>query len=325
MKFAIAGAGAVGAYLGAKLHRAGVEVSLLARGAHLKAMQANGVRIISTEGELVAHPMATDDPAEIGLVDVVFLTVKAHSLPEMAPSLAPLLGPETAVVSAQNGIPWWYFQSHGGSWEGTRLERLDPEGAVSKAIEPWRVVGCVVYPAIVVAGPGVVQHVEGDRFTIGEPDGSQSQRCRDIAEALIKAGLRCPITPRIRQELWVKLLGSVALNPISAITRATLYEITTHPEVAYIARKVMEEVDAVARGLGIEPLISIDRRLAGAQKVGHHKTSMLQDLEAGRPLELESLIGVVVELGEKLNLPMPYTQTIYACTKLLAQGSRGTG
>lgn len=321
MKIAIAGAGAIGAFLGATLHRAGEEVFLLARGAHLQAMQAHGIRIISAQDEFVAHPAATNDPTEIGPVDVILLTVKAHSLPEIAPRLAPMLGPETAVVSAQNGIPWWYFQSHGGPWDGTRLENLDPKGVVSKAIESWRVVGCVVFPSAEIVQPGVVRHVEGDRFTIGEPDGSQSQRCREIAQVLIKAGLRCPITTRIRQDLWVKLLGSVAFNPISALTKATLYEITTDIEVSYVARKVMEEADAVARRLGIEPLISIDRRLAGAEKVGHHKTSMLQDLEAGRPLELESLVGAVLELGEKLNLPMPYTRTIYACTRLLSQVS----
>ena len=321
MRLAIVGAGAIGAYLGAKLHRAGEEVHLLARGPHLQAMKERGLRVISAEGEFIVNPAAADDPSQIGPVDVVFLTVKAHSLPDIAPRLAPLLNAETAVVSAQNGIPWWYFQRHGGPWEGTRLEKLDPQGVASQAVEAGRVVGCVVYPSTVVVQPGVIQHIEGDRFTLGEPDGSRSQRCKDLATALINAGLRAPISTRIRQEIWIKLIGSVALNPLSALTRGTLQEITSDPEMSSVARKVMEEVESVARGLGIEPMISIDRRLAGAQKVGHHKTSMLQDLEMGRPLELESLVGVIVEMGEKFNLSMPYTRCIYACTKLLAQCS----
>ena len=318
MRFAIFGAGAIGAYLGARLALAGEEVFLIARGPHLRAMQAHGVRVRSSQGEFEAHPVATDDPGAVGAVDVVFLTAKAHSLTEIAPRLGPLLGPETSVVSAQNGIPWWYFQRHGGPWEGTHLESVDPGGVVARAIEPSRVIGCVVYPSAVVVEPGVIEHIEGDRFSIGELDGSPSERCKRLAGALIKAGLKCPVRPRIRHDLWVKLLGSVAFNPLSALTRATLVEIATHPDIGAIARAVMVEADAVARALGIELAISIEQRLAGAGKVGHHKTSMLQDLEAARPLELESLVGVVVELGDKLGVPMPHTRTIYACAKLLA-------
>jgi 2-dehydropantoate 2-reductase len=324
MRIAIVGAGAIGAYMGAKLHQAGEDVHLLARGPHLQAMKKNGLRVTSAKGEFIVNPAASDDPYQIGPVDVVFLTVKAHSLPSIAPLLAPLLHQETTVVSAQNGIPWWYFHRNGGPWEGTRLEKLDPLGVVSQAIEARRIVGCVVYPSTVVVNPGVIRHIEGDRFTLGEPDGSRTQRCKNIAGALINAGLRAPISTRIREELWVKLIGSVALNPLSALTRGTLQQITSDPEVNSIARKVMEEVESVVKGLGIKPMVSIERRLIGAQNVGHHKTSMLQDIEAGRPLELESLVGVVVEIGGKLNLPMPYTNCIYACTKLLAQHTTRT-
>ena len=318
MRFAIFGAGAIGAFLGAKLALAGEEVFLIARGPHLRAMQAHGVRVRGPQGEFEAHPAATDDPGAVGAVDVVFLTAKAHSLTEIAPRLGPLLGPETSVVSAQNGIPWWYFQRHGGPWEGTHLESVDPGGVVARAIDPSRVIGCVVYPSAVVVEPGVIEHIEGDRFSIGELDGSPSERCKRLAGALIKAGLKCPVRPRIRHDLWVKLLGSVAFNPLSALTRATLLEIATHPDIGAIARAVMAEADAVARALGIELAVSIEQRLTGAEKVGHHKTSMLQDIEAARPLELESLVGVVVELGDKLGIPMPHTRTIYACAKLLA-------
>ena len=321
MKFAIVGAGAIGAYLGAKLAASGEEAFLIARGLHLRAMQDRGVRVTSPEGDFKAYPTATDDYRAIGPLDFVFLTVKAHSLPEVAPKLAPLLGPETAVVSAQNGIPWWYFQRHGGPWEGTRLERLDPGGIISAAIEPERIIGSVVYPSALIVEPGVIEHVEGNRFAIGELDGSTTERCRRLSSALIEAGLRCPIRSRIRDDLWVKLLGNVAFNPISALTRATLVEIVTHPDASAMARAIMEEADAVAQGLGVKIPVSIDQRMAGAQKVGEHKTSMLQDLEAGKPMELESIIGAVVELGEKLGVPTPHTRMVYACAKLLAEGS----
>ena len=319
MKFAVAGAGAIGAYLGAMLQRAGEDVFLIARGPHLQAMREHGLRVIARDEEFVTHPVATDDPAEVGPVDAVLLTVKAHSIPDIAPHLAPLLGPETAVVSAQNGIPWWYFQHHGGPYDGTRLEHLDPKGVVSKAIESRRVIGGVVYHATVIEEPGVVRQIEGNRLSLGELDGSKSQILTDIAQAFSNAGLRCRINTRIREELWLKLLGNLAFNPISALTRATLYEIATHPQASQLAREMMGEAKAVASGLGITLRMTIDQRMAGAGRVGHHKTSMLQDLETGRPLELESLVGVVLELGDMLDLAMPHTQAVYACTKLLAQ------
>ena len=318
MRFAVVGAGAIGAYLGAKLARAGQEVHLIARGPHLRAMQASGVRVRSPEGDFEAHPSATDDYSTPGHMDFVFLTAKAHSLSGIAPKLAPLLGPETAVVSAQNGLPWWYFQRLGGPWDGTVLESLDPGGAIAQAIEPARIIGCVVYPSTVIAEPGVVQHIEGNRLAIGELDGSSSDRCKRLSNALAAAGFTCRIRQRIRHDLWVKLLGNVVFNPLSALTGATLVEIATHPEAGSLAREVMAEADSVARALGVEIGVSIDQRMAGAEKVGHHKTSMLQDMESGRPMELESVVGVVVELGGKLGIPMPHTRTLYACAKLLA-------
>ena len=319
MKIAIVGAGAIGAFLGAKLALSGVDVYLIARGPHLREMQANGVRVRSPEGDFEAHPTATGDYESIGSVDYVFLTVKAHSLTAIAPNLAPLLGPETAVVSAQNGIPWWYFQSHGGPFDGQSIESVDPGGVIAKAIDPSRIIGCVVYPSTVIVEPGVIEHIEGNRFSIGELDGTSSDRCKRLAAALIGSGLRAPVRSHIRHDMWVKLLGNVVFNPMSALTGATLVEMVTHPETNALVRAVMEEADAVAEGLGVRLPLTIDQRMEGAKKVGAHKTSMLQDLEAGRPMELESVVGVVIELGEKLGLPMPHTKTLYTCARLLDQ------
>jgi len=317
MKFAVVGAGAIGAFAGAVLARAGEDVTLIARGAHLRAMQERGVRVRGAIGEFEVHPAATDDPAAVGTVDVVLLTLKSHSLTEMAPRLAPLLGPETCIVSAQNGIPWWYFYRHGGEWEGTQLETVDPGGVISRTIDPRRVIGCVVYPSTIIMEPGVVEHIEGTRFAIGEPDRSKSERCRGLADTFIRAGLRCPIRTDIRHDMWVKLMGNLAFNPISVLTHATLIEIVRCPETRALAAEIMREAEAVAKRLGIDIGISIEQRLEGAEKVGHHKTSMLQDLESGRPLELESIAGAVVELGSKLGIPLPSTQAVYACVKLL--------
>ena len=319
MKFLIAGAGAIGAYIGARMARAGLDVTLFARGPHLRAMQAHGVRVISVDGDFEAHPKIAATLEEVGPVDVVFLGVKAHGLPSLAPHLKSVLGPDTTVVSTQNGVPWWFFQGFGGPWEGTRLERVDPGGVVSAAIESRRVVGSLVYFATEIAEPGVVRHEDGSRISLGEPDGTRSDRCRRIAEALSASGLRCPITARIRHEIWVKILGNVAFNPISALTGATLAQMVRDPEVCTLVRNIMREAEAVATQLGLELPISIEQRIAGAEKVGEHKTSMLQDLEAGRPLELEAVVGAVVELGERMNLPMPHTRAVYSCAKLLSE------
>jgi 2-dehydropantoate 2-reductase len=319
VNFLIAGAGAIGAYMGARMARAGLDVTLFARGPHLRAMQQHGVRVKSTNGDFEARPKLADTLEKVGPVDVVFLAVKAHSLPQLAPQLRPVLGPETTVVSTQNGVPWWFFQGMSGAGEGIRLERVDPGGAIATAIEPRRVVGSIVYFSTEIIEPGVILHTEGNRISLGEPDGTRSERCRQIAAALVGSGLRCPVTTHIRNEIWVKILGNVAFNPISALTGATLAQMARDPEVAALVRNIMTETEAVAAKLGFELPVSIDQRIAGAEKVGEHKTSMLQDLEACRPLELEAVVGAVVELGELLGVPMPHTRTVYACTKLLAE------
>src|SRR5580700_4135379 len=321
MRFLIAGAGAIGAYIGARMARAGFDVTLFARGPHLRAMQEHGVQVKSAEGDFVARPTMAGSLEEVGPVDVVFLGVKAHGLPQLAPQLKPVLGPQTTVVSTQNGIPWWYFQGFGGELDGLRLERIDPGGMISSAIESRSVVGSIVYFSTEISSPGVIQHIEGNRISLGEPDGSRSDRCRQIAEALIASGLRCPVTARIRHEIWVKVLGNASLNPVSALTRATVVQMVRDPGICSLIRNIMQEVEAVSCKLGLELPVSIDQRIAGAEKVGTHKTSMLHDLGASRPLELEALVGAVVELGEHVGLPMPYTRTVYTCTRLLAESA----
>jgi 2-dehydropantoate 2-reductase len=298
---------------------AGFDVTLFARGPHLRAMQEHGVQVNSPEGDFAVRPTIAASLEEVGPVDVVFLGVKAHGLPHLAPHLKPVLSPDTTVVSTQNGIPWWYFQGFGGEWEGLRLERVDPGGVIASAIEARQVVGSIIYFATEITEPGVIQHTEGNRITLGEPDGTRSDRIRAIAEALIASGFRCPVTTRIRHEIWVKVLGNSSFNPVSALTRATLAQMARDPGVCSVIRSIMQEVEAVSLKLGMELPISIDQRIAGAEKVGEHKTSMLQDLEAGRPMELEALVGAVVELGERVGLPMTCTRTVYNCTKLLAE------
>jgi 2-dehydropantoate 2-reductase len=282
-------------------------------------MKEQGVRIRLADRELQARPMVTDDVSAAGVADVVLLTLKAHSLPEMASRIASTVGPATTVVTMQNGIPWWYFYRHGGEWEGTHLESVDPGGIIEKYIDSARIVGSVVYVATIISEPGVVQHIEGNRFSIGEPDGSKSERCRRISDAFTRAGFKSPIRSNIRQEIWVKLMGNLAFNPISALTGATLLEIIECPETHALAKQIMQEAERVAGKLGIDLGISVEQRLAGAARVGHHKTSMLQDVEAGRPIELEAIAGAVVELGEKLGIEVPHSQSVHACTKLMAK------
>ncbi len=311
MRFAIAGAGAVGAYVGALMERAGQDITLLARGRHREAIAREGVRVISADGEFTARPAVEDDPARIGPVDTLFLAVKAHSLAALAPALGPMMGPDTAVVSLQNGIPWWYFADR-------RLESVDPGGAISASIERRRVVGGIVYFATQLEAAGVVRHAQGDRVTLGEPDGTRSERCREIARALVAAGLRCPVTTGLTQEIWVKLLGNLAMNPVSALTGATMAGILRDPETRRLAEGIMDEAASLAARLGIELPVSVEQRMAGAEKVGEHKTSMLQDLEAGRPLELEAIVGAPLELAARFDHPMPRTQAMYACVRLRA-------
>jgi 2-dehydropantoate 2-reductase len=322
VKIVIVGAGAIGGYIGARLTRGGADVTLFARGAHLRAMQEHGLRVVSPDGDFQVRPKLTDNLASIGAADVVVLGVKAHSLTALAPQLPPLFGPDTVVVSTQNGIPWWYFQGLGGELDGLRLERVDPGGVIASAIEPRRVLGSLVYLATDITEPGVIHHTEGNRISLGEPDGSRSDRARKIAEVLIAAGFRCPIGTRIRNEIWVKLLGNVAFNPISALTGGTLEEMVRHPSVSRLVREVMTETETVAGKLGIELPITIDQRMAGAEKVGAHKTSMLQDYESGRPMEIEAVVGAVVELGERLDVAMPSTRAVYACAKFLDEHRR---
>jgi 2-dehydropantoate 2-reductase len=318
MKFAIVGAGAIGAYVGACLAAGGEEVALVARGPHLEAMQKRGVRVRLETGEtLTAHPYATDNPAEIGPVDVVFLSVKAQSLRAVSPSLAPLLGPETPVVAGQNGIPWWYFENWGGPLAGIHLQAVDPDGFLSATIPAQRVIGCVVYCSAVMVEPGIVEQTEGNRFAIGELHGARSERCRRIAHAFQNGGLKCAVRSRIRHDVWVKLIGNLAFNPISALTRANMEEILRDPYASTLARAIMEEGRTVATAFGMELDITVDQRLAGAARVGPHKTSSLQDIEMGRSLETEAIMGAVVELADRLGVQIPQTRAVYACARLL--------
>jgi 2-dehydropantoate 2-reductase len=324
VRIAIAGAGAIGGYIGAKLAQAGADVVLFARGPHLQAMQTRGLRIESADGDFEVKPKATGEIDDLRGADVIVLGVKAHALTTLAPQLRPLFGPDTVVVSTQNGIPWWYFQNHSGELNGLHLERVDPGGVIAQAIEPERVIGSLAYFSTDIAAPGVIHHTEGNRLSLGEPGGTRTDRVKALAEALIAAGLRAPVTTRFRHEIWVKLLGNIAFNPISALTGGTLEELVRHPETSAVIREIMAETEAVAGRLGIELPISIDQRMAGAEKVGAHKTSMLQDLEAGRPLELEPIVGATLELGERLGVPMPATRTVYACAKMLDEKRRST-
>ena len=323
MRFLIAGAGAIGGYIGACMARRGEDVVLFARGPHFHAMKEHGVRVTGSGEDFVVRPEVIDDLENAGKADVIFLGVKAHSLTELAPRLRLAMKADTVVVSTQNGIPWWYFQNTGDPFEGLQLERVDPGGIIAQTIETHRVLASIVYFSTEISEPGVIRHIEGNRISLGEPDGSRSERCRQIAQVLIAAGLRAPITARIRHEIWVKILGNVAFNPISALTRATLVEMVRDPDVSRLVRNIMREVEAVAGKIGVDLPVSIEQRIAGAEKVGKHKTSMLQDLEAGRPMELEAIVGAVVELGERLDMPMPHCDAVYACTKLLSAIQRG--
>ncbi|MEU8952899.1 2-dehydropantoate 2-reductase [Streptomyces sp. NPDC048518] len=318
MKVAVLGAGAIGAYVGAALHRAGADVHLVARGPHLAAMRRHGVRVLSPRGDFTARARATDDPAEIGPVDFVFLGLKAHSYAACGPLIAPLLHERTAVVAAQNGIPWWYFHRHGGPHDGHRVESVDPGGAVSAVLAPERAIGCVVYAATELEGPGVVRHLEGTRFSVGEPDRSRSARCTAFSEAMVAGGLKCPVEPELRGDIWIKLLGNISFNPISALSRATMAEMCRHGGTRRVIEIMMNETLAVAAALGCKPDISVERRLAGAERVGDHRTSTLQDLERGKPLELDVLLAAVVELADITGVPVPTLRTVHAISDLLA-------
>lgn len=319
MRIAVVGAGAIGAYWGAAMHRGGAEVHLIARGDHLRAMREDGVRVISPRGDFVAHPHATDDPDEVGPVDYVFLGLKAHSYPSCESLVKPLLGESTAVVAAQNGIPWWYFHKLPGPYEGRRIEAVDPGGATSAVLPPERAIGCVVYPATVIEAPGVIRHLEGTRFSIGEPSGRISDRCEALSEAMIAGGLKSPVEANLRDDIWIKLMGNVAFNPLSALTRATMVEICRNPHTRQLVARMMEETLDIAARVGSTPEISIEKRLRGAENVGHHKTSMLQDLEAGKQLELDAIVSAVVEMADITGADAPTLRTVHAATDLLSR------
>ncbi len=321
------GAGAIGAYVGAALARGGADVTLIARGAHLAAMRENGVTVRSPRGDFTARPPATDDLGAVASADVVFVALKAYSLPEIAPRLGEALAPGAAVIWAQNGIPFWYFQGlpagSPGSGEAGRLESVDPGGVIARSIDPQHNVGCVVYCSTEIAGPGVIRHIEGTRFSIGEPDGSASQRCAEISRAFAAGGLKAPVDPRLRDQIWLKLIGNVAFNPVTALTRATLGELGGSPEVVELLRAVFAEVAAVAAALGVSFPVSLDRRLEAGLAVGDHRTSMLQDLEAGKRLELDCMTGAVIELAGRLGIDVPHIRTVHACAALLDRINRG--
>jgi 2-dehydropantoate 2-reductase len=329
MRFAVLGAGAIGGYVGAALARGGADVTLIARGAHLRAMATRGVQVLSPRGDFTAHPRATDDWAALSDADVLFVALKAYSLPDVAQRLGELLAPDAAVIWAQNGIPWWYFQSapEAAAAAGmTGLESVDPGGVIAASIEPAHNVGCVVYSGTEIIEPGVIRHVEGTRFTIGEPDGSDSERCKLISAAFAAGGLRAPVEPRLRDQIWLKLVGNVAFNPITALTGATLGELGSVPEMRELLRSIFAECAEVAEQLGVTFPVSLDRRLEAGLAVGDHKTSMLQDLEAGKRLEFECMTGAVVELAAHLSVPVPHTSAVHACVKLLDHlGRRSPG
>jgi 2-dehydropantoate 2-reductase len=317
MRFAVLGAGAIGAYVGAALARGGADVVLIARGAHLEALRRNGVRVLSPRGDFAAHPEATDDVEAVAGAGCVIVGLKAYSFPELLPRIAPVLDRDACIVPAQNGVPWWFFQGFGGPLAGSVLESVDPGGVITAAIAPERVVGCVPYPAAEIVEPGVVRHVEGTRFAIGEPRGGESERCRTIKEAFEAGGLKCPIEERIRDQLWLKLIGNVAFHPVTALTRSSLGQLAEAPEMVSLLRTIMEEVTAVGTALGIELPVAIDRRLDAGMKVGDHKTSMLQDLEAGKRLELDCMSGTVLEIAAKLDIACPHVETVHACVTLI--------
>ncbi|MGA1318961.1 MAG: 2-dehydropantoate 2-reductase [Rubrivivax sp.] len=321
MKIAIVGAGAIGGYLGARLSAAGEDVTFIARNRNLEAINARGFRLLLEDGSELHAPAAraVREPADAGPQDAVLLTVKAHQVVDLLPRMRDLFGPETAVVTMINGVPWWYFHRLAGPWEGRGLDSVDPGGVIASHIEPERVIGSVVYPAAELVEPGVVRVIEGNRFTLGEPDGSRSERVERLSRALMNAGFKAPVSKDIRSEIWVKLWGNLTFNPISALTHATLEQICTFAPTRDLAVRLMTEAREVAQALGVQFRISLEQRIAGAQAVGAHKTSMLQDVEAGRALELEALVGAVIELGRITGTPTPTIEAVYALTRLLGQ------
>jgi 2-dehydropantoate 2-reductase len=321
MRICVVGAGSIGGHLAVLFATAGQEVTVIARGAHLAAIRQNGLRLILADGsEHVARNLhATDDIRAAGPQDLVILAVKAHQVEPIVDAVTTLLSDGTVLVPMQNGIPWWYFQRHGGPYEGHCVRTVDPHARIMRAVDPQRIIGCVVYPAAAIASPGVVKHIEGNRYPLGELDGTTKERVSAIAEAFTAAGLKAPILDNIRAEIWLKLWGNLSFNPISALTHSTLVDLCQHPLTRALAQAMMTEAQAIANKLGIEFRVSIDKRIAGAEKVGKHKTSMLQDVEAGREPEIDALVGSVIELGRLTGTATPHMDTVYALVKLLSQ------
>ena len=320
MKVCIYGAGAIGGYLGVEMARApGVEVSLIARGAHLKAIQESGLKLLIDGEERVARLNATDDPAALGPQDHVIIALKAHQAWEVAEQMVPLLGPETSVVTCQNGVPWWYFHGLEGQYADLRLGSVDPDDRQWNAIGPQRAIGCVVYPAAEITEPGVIKHTYGNKFALGEPDGSESERCKALSAAMEAGGLKAPVLPHIRNEIWLKLWGNLCFNPISALTRATLDVVATEPGTRSLAREMMIEAQRIAVRLGVHFRVDVERRINGAAKVGAHRTSMLQDLERGRQLEIDALLTVVQEMGRMVEMETPHIDSVLSLVQQLGR------
>ena len=315
MRIAIFGAGAIGGLLGVKLVQAGADVTFIARGPHLEAMQRRGLTLISDGNRAKVQVRGTSDGAEAGVQDFVIVTLKAHSLPAAAPQIAKLLGENTALVMGVNGVPYWYFYGLDSPYRDRTIESVDPGGVLWRTLPPSRVIGCVVYPAAEVIEHGVISHTHGNRFSLGEPDGSKSERIQALAKQLIAAGLKAPIRPQIRDELWVKLWGNLSLNPLSALTTSTLDRLAGEPDLRDVARSMMREAQTVAESLGVKFGVSLEQRIDGALEVGAHKTSMLQDLERGRPMEIDALLGAVVELGDLTSHQMPMCKAILAMVR----------
>ncbi len=322
MKIAVIGAGAIGGMLAVRLASSGQAVTVVAKkGAHLEAITRNNLKLIHHDGveESAKDLRAVANCADAGMQDLVFLALKAYDIEAVAPQLRALFGNDTIVVSMQNGLPWWYFQNYAGLHAGYRLKTADPNGVIEQSIESRRIIGCVVYSAGAIVAPGVVKHLEGDRLPVGELDGSESERIKRVSETLVGAGLKAPIQSDIRSEIWLKLWGNMSFNPISALTHATLVDICKEPATRALAADMMREAQAVAEKLGVTFRVSLDKRIEGAAKIGKHKTSTLQDVEAGRPVEVDALIGSVIELGELTGTPTPAIRAVQALLKLLVK------
>jgi 2-dehydropantoate 2-reductase len=324
VRLCVYGAGAIGGYIGVELAQAGLDVSLIARGAHLEAIRRHGLTLLHGGEKKVARVFATDDPAEAGPQDCVILTLKAHSVPAVVDEMRPLLGEATSVVTAQNGVPWWYFYKLPGPWEGGRLQTVDPGGRIWDTIGPQRAIGCVVYPSCEIVEPGVVRHMAGRRIMLGEPDGSRSERALTLSKALATAGFKAPVRPRIRDDIWLKLWGNVSFNPVSVLTHATLEQMANDPGVRKVIRDLMVESQAVAEKLGVKFTVDVDTRIAWGGDVGSHKTSMLQDLEQGRPMEIDALVAAVAEMGRLAGVETPTVDLVLALVKLRARSAEAS-